>query len=133
MRDGSRLNPVEHLIDACLLWEANRGSPAAAAEREAAIEALGLSSTETLEAIADARREGYDIPSAVQRVVLDHVSVTDPKLRPLDRARAALAEAPAVDHDHRGPGPCPRCGGTPPESGPLTSWHPTDRQGSRAE
>lgn len=44
----------------------------------------------------------------------------------LDKARAVLAEAPEVGHDHTGPDPCPRCGGEPPETPALTSWHPTD-------
>lgn len=44
----------------------------------------------------------------------------------LDKARAALADQPEVEHDHRGPDPCPRCGGLPAEEAPLTSWHPTD-------
>lgn len=44
----------------------------------------------------------------------------------LEEARAVLADQPDVDHDHRGPDPCPRCGGTPPEEPAPTSWHPTD-------
>lgn len=122
MRDGSRLDPVERLIDAWVHWDANRGSPTAATEREAAIEALGLPSIETGRRIADARREGYDIPSAVQRAVLDLRGQPEAPLSPLDRARAVLAAAPEVEHNHRGPAPCPRCGGLPPEPIPQTSW-----------
>lgn len=44
----------------------------------------------------------------------------------LAAARAVLADQPDVDHDHRGPGPCPRCGGLPAEEAPLLSWHPHD-------
>ncbi len=122
MRDGSRLDPVERMIGAYVRWDANRGSPIAVAEREAAIEALGLPSTETLRAIATARHEGLDVPSAVQRVVHDLGGKAGSKRDPLARARAVLAAAPEVEHDHRGPEPCPRCGGLPPEPTPLTSW-----------
>jgi hypothetical protein len=124
MRDGSRLDPVERLIDAWLRWERNRGSPIAASERQAAIEALGLPAIDTQRRIADARREGYDVPSAVQRVVLDLRGKAGPERDPLARARAVLAAAPEVEHDHRGPDPCPRCGGLPPEPAPVTSFHP---------
>ena len=42
------------------------------------------------------------------------------------KARALLAESSEFEHDHRGPEPCPRCGGEPPEPAPVTSWHPGD-------
>lgn len=122
MRDGSnrpptrtsvRPDPVEQLIAAMLHWNREPSSVTAVAERAAALEALGLPSTETLRAIADARRQGYDIPSAVQRVVLDLTG--DATGGALARARAALEQAPDAAHDHHGPGPCPRCGGLPPD------------------
>lgn len=71
MRDGSRLDPVERLIDAWLNWEHNPTSRPACIERQEAIAALGLPSNTTHERIAAARRAGYDVPSAVQRTVLD--------------------------------------------------------------
>lgn len=71
MRDGSRLDPIERLIDAWLHWEATPTSRPACVERLDAIAALGLPSNAAHERIAAARRAGYDVPSAVQRTVLD--------------------------------------------------------------
>lgn len=45
----------------------------------------------------------------------------------LAEARRVLAEREGVDHDHRGPGPCPVCGAVPSDDAPATSWHPTER------
>lgn len=71
MRDGSRLDPVERLIDTWIAWDANSASRAAVAEREAAVKALGLPGCLAHERIAAARAAGYDVGSAVQRIVLD--------------------------------------------------------------
>ena len=50
--------------------------------------------------------------------------MNDDTLAALERARAALAAVPDAGHDHRGPDPCPRCGGLPADDAPVTSWHP---------
>lgn len=71
MRDGSRLDPVERLIDAWLRWEANPTSRPACVERLDAIAALGLDSNDTHRYVAAARRAGFDVPSAVARTVND--------------------------------------------------------------
>ena len=71
MRDGSRLDPVERLIDAWLAWEAASGSRSVCVERLDAIAALGLSHMDVDRAVAAVRGAGYDVPSAVQRTVLD--------------------------------------------------------------
>lgn len=43
----------------------------------------------------------------------------------LAKARRALADAtPDIDHDHRGPDPCPVCGGTPSEPAPKPYRRP---------
>lgn len=71
MRDGSRLDPVERLIDAWLHWEATPTSRPAVVEIHEAIADLGLPANPVYVAIGAARRAGYDVPSAVQRVVQD--------------------------------------------------------------
>lgn len=71
MRDGSRLDPVERLIDAWLAWEATPSSRPVCVERLNAIAALGLHSGETHELVAAARHAGFDVGSAVERAIND--------------------------------------------------------------
>ena len=71
MRDRSVLDPVEHLIDAWLRWEHTPSSRPACVERLGAIASLGLPSTPVHQRVAELRRCGFDVPSAIQRCVTD--------------------------------------------------------------
>ena len=71
MRDARRLDPVERLIDAWLHWCDCPTSRPAVVEIHDAIAALGLPANTVYERVGAARRAGYDVPSAVQRVVQD--------------------------------------------------------------
>lgn len=64
-------DPVERLIAAWLDWEAAPTYRPVVIAKLAALAALGLPSSEAHALIAAARRGGYDVPSAVQRAVLD--------------------------------------------------------------
>lgn len=78
MRDGSRLDPVERLIDAWETWEQQPGSRDAAVAKEQALAALELSGIAAHELIAECRRRhvagqpgGMSIPDAVQSFLND--------------------------------------------------------------
>lgn len=51
----------------------------------------------------------------------------------LAKARRLLAEREGLEHDHRGPDPCPVCGGEPTEKPAPTSWHPDHRSNEESE
>jgi len=66
---------VTHLVDALIAawvrWEAAPRAAAAAANRFAAIHALGLPAIDVHNRVAAARRAGMSIPDAVQTLIND--------------------------------------------------------------
>jgi hypothetical protein len=76
MRDATRLDRVERLIDAWEAWVHQPSSRAAAVAKEDALRALGLSGIHAHEAIAECRRRhvagqpgGMSVPDACQTFV----------------------------------------------------------------
>lgn len=65
------MTPVEALIAAWLAWDQAPGAPWTAAGKVDALRAAGLSVTTAHERIAEHRRRGWDVPSAVEATVLD--------------------------------------------------------------
>lgn len=78
MRDDTRLDTVERLIDAWGAWEHQPGSRATAVAKERALAALGVSGIAAHELIAEARRRhvaghpgGMSVPDACQTFIND--------------------------------------------------------------